>query len=303
MNRILLILLLFPFYDLVINATPSDFEVYDGMKRSEFVKLDMNKQKEIYSEMTSGQKKALWDYKLSVSLEDERLNSGEKQELEKLWSNLDTPGFFDDPAAFQKAIGKWSHRMISKYGWSGDKLYYYTSTWMTEEELREYRELKGIKDSPLSLSSGLDWYETGLWAEENLSRFSNGAHRDEFVRLPLYKQNAIYSLLTKKQKAELWEQKIDDIHASQSLSEDEKEALLTYYREFNPVNRPDDMDESRMDEFLRYKDGDSEMVSDMKDRFGWDRTKFFGYCRTWLTEDEFRQYCRQNGINYLGTNK
>lgn len=298
MNKLYIVstFLCFAFSHSGINAAQQDFEVCDGFTRSEFVRLDMNKQKDIYSGMTFEQKKALWDYKLGVSLEDERLTSGEKQELEKLWSNLGTPGFFDDPAAFQDAIGKWSHRMITKYGWSGDKLYYYTSTWMTEEELREYRAVKGIKDNPLSLSSGLDWHETEAWAEENLSRFRDVAHRDEFVRLPLNRQNAIYRLLTKKEKAALWEHKTDDILASRTLSAEEKDALLAYYKEFDPVSRPDDMDESMRDEVLRYKDGDSGMARSMKDRFGWDRTKYFGYCRTWLTEAEFQQYCLQNGI-------
>ena len=285
-------------FSVIAAFTLQGLVAYGDIPRREFVKLDMNEQKSIYRDMTAEQKEALWEYKFQVSLKDQRLSSAEKQELEKIAEKISNLGFYGNAgdSSTENFIRKWTHRMIEKYGWSDDKLFYYTYTWMTDDELRDYEKNRGLDQDPLRMSSGSEWYEIEQWAQEHFEYYSSCQHREEFTCLPLNKQNALYRLFSRKEKAQLWDIKLDDIRNSIILSEAEKEAVLAYYSKFSPLDMPNEMDESKSDLTRKYNNAKSELFSNMKDKFGWDRRKFWSYCEIWLTEAEWQQYCIANGI-------
>lgn len=296
------LLLTFAMLCLLLNfieaAAQQNLFVYGDITRSEFVKLDMKEQQRIYRDMSAGQKEALWTYKFQISLKDQRLTPSEKQELQNMMDTMEIPGFFDNTGnlSTEKFIRKWTHKMTGKYGWSEDKLFYYTHTWMTDDELRDYEKARGLETNPLRMSSGSAWYEIEQWAKEHLEYYSSGQHREEFVSLPLNRQNALYRLFTRKEKALLWNKKLDNIQNSTTLSETEKEAVLSYYSKYSPLGRPDGMDERKSAKARKYKEARSDMRYNMENKFGWDNRKFWSYCEIWLTEAEWQQYCRANGI-------
>ncbi len=126
-------------------SLPEDFEVYDGMMRSEFVKLPIPEQQDIFIEMSAAQKVALWKYKLEISLKEDDLSKAEKQQLEKVYSMM-TPEFYTDTTdTYNKKLIAWREAMKEEYGWDDYKIWFYMESWMTQDELDAYKKQYGDK--------------------------------------------------------------------------------------------------------------------------------------------------------------
>lgn len=87
--------------------------------------------------MSGEQKVALWKDKLQYILNCPELTSDEKQELETMFTYLE-PRHYDTKKGL-KEIQQYAelceNKLRSEYGWSDEKLYLYTYTWLTKEEL------------------------------------------------------------------------------------------------------------------------------------------------------------------------
>ena len=152
----------------------TNFDVIDGMKRSEFVRLDINEQKYIFSRMSGEQKTALWKYKIQTALEDDRLSCEEKNELQDLARHL-SPEIYETEKGekkFAKASSATVHKLMTECGWSNAKVFCILHTWMTEDDIRQYREPHGIT---LKYQEGgpLEWYEADKWARKTIECYSD----------------------------------------------------------------------------------------------------------------------------------
>ena len=268
----------------------TDFVVIDGMNRSEFVRLDINEQKDIFVRMSGEQKAALWKYKIQTALEDDRLSGEEKNELKDFAKHL-SPEIYETEKGrkkFAKASSETVHKLMTEYGWSDAKVFCILHTWMTEDEIRQYRELHGIT---LKYPEGdpLEWYEADKWARENIKYYSG--NEDGFLGLTLPQQNALYHLFDDDMKARIWARKISDVSRSTVLSDAEKSIVLNLYKEYPPETRPDEMDDMQKHAIEKYKRARSAAARQLSEDFGWDERKFFAYCETWVPESMLDKIC------------
>ena len=129
--------------------------------------------------------------------------------------------------------------------------------------------------------------EWDVWAKENVAYYMKQP-RSVLVQLPFLKQQALYSQLSPKQQASLWQYKFKDIKESQMLSDDEKAELKRFYK----FARPKYFDLNNTEALERYKLEAESFKMTMKKQYDWTDKEFFAYCECFMTEDEIREYCK-----------
>ena len=127
------------------NLELKDFEVVDGMMRSEYVKLDVSEQKKLLGKMTPEQRCSLMHYKLVSAIVEDDLSKKEKKEMKKLFDILSPELYTDTTSKYQRIILAWVENMKEQYLWDDDKLWFYTTCNMTKDELWEYEDARKLE--------------------------------------------------------------------------------------------------------------------------------------------------------------
>lgn len=124
----------------------TDFEVCDGIQRSEFVKMHLSDQQSVFNKMSPEQKVALWKFKFEVLQDDADLTLADKKAVDTLNLYM-CPEIYTDTAEFYLTrINSYVEEVSSRLSWDDEKKYYITSTWMTKDELARHKETYGKSD-------------------------------------------------------------------------------------------------------------------------------------------------------------
>lgn len=127
------------------NRELKDFEVVNGMMRSEYVKLDISEQKKLLGKMTPEQRCSLMHYKLVSAITEDDLSRKEKKEMKKLFDILSPELYTDTTDKYQRILEAWAENMKEQYSWDDGKFWFYTICDMTKEELWAYEDARGME--------------------------------------------------------------------------------------------------------------------------------------------------------------
>ena len=119
-------------------------EYYSTAPRSEFVALPYDKQQALYNEFSGETIVALWQYKAGTVASDGSLSDAEKAELKKFYAYVQ-PRHFDTPEGkeeFNAFASEWAAGMTKDYGWDEEKLFLWTYTWLTKDEIEALKAKK-----------------------------------------------------------------------------------------------------------------------------------------------------------------
>ena len=118
-----------------------DFKVNDEMFRSELVTLPMERQKEIYRTLSPEMKHQLYEYKYTIDLASDRLTDKEKKYLTQFKNEFCTIETFSNPEGISEEVqSNCIQSFKDNLGWLDDKIYIYTMTFMTADEIEKYIE-------------------------------------------------------------------------------------------------------------------------------------------------------------------
>lgn len=122
----------------------ANVEYYSTAPRSEFVALPYEKQQALYDEFSGETIVALWQYKAGTVASDGSLSDAEKAELKKLYAYVQ-PRHFDTSEGkeeFNAFASEWAAGMTKDYGWDEEKLFLWTYTWLTKDEIEALKAKK-----------------------------------------------------------------------------------------------------------------------------------------------------------------
>lgn len=118
-----------------------DFKVNDEMFRSELVTLPMERQKEIFMTLSPEMKHQLYEYKYTIDLASDKLTDKEKKYLTQFKNELCTIETFSNPEGIsEEEQSNCIQSFKDNLGWSDDKIYIYSMTFMTADEIEKYIE-------------------------------------------------------------------------------------------------------------------------------------------------------------------
>lgn len=289
MKVFLNLIAIFIFVSFYLSCSPNaqkDFEAYEGIMRSELVRMDINKQNEIFGQMSPDQKVAIWKYKMQDILNDDRYSTEEKKEIEKFVDFLKPSVYTEEGnAEFQAFADNFEKTMMDKYGWDENKLIRALHVFMTTAEQNENLKLNYPEVYNL-IMTGNAKIDNNIekWAKNNQKHYSESP-RSEFVKLKINQQDALYNQMSPDERASMWTYKSKDIKNNNSLSQEEKEILRKYYEQFTP-------------EFFELKNSRQKEVEVRKEAYfslsdlGWTKEKSNFYLDCLMTEKEFDDYCK-----------
>lgn len=269
---------------------PKDFEVYNGIMRSELVRMDFKEQNNIYAKMSPENRSALWKYKMQDLLNDGRYSAEEKEEFKRIAAYLKPEVFTEEGRVeFQKVADDWENTMKEKFGWNDEKIVQTMHLFMTTAEQNENLRINNPSRYAF-IMTGNPEIDNNIekWAEEHFEYYSESP-RSEFVKLKINQQKAIWSLMPQDKRISMLIYKQDDIKKSTNLNQSEKDILGKYYElllaEFyagdNGINNGD---KAGFDAYRSLKD------------LGWTSDRCYNYLDCLMTEDEQRQYCKLYNI-------
>lgn len=119
--------------------TKTNIATYQAADRSKIVSLPYDRQMAVFRGLSSEKKVSLWMDKLNIIMKDEKLSSAEKDAIKSAILFL-SPEHYETASgkrAFDKFAEEWKKQMISDFHWSEDKFFWYTETWMSEDEFKE----------------------------------------------------------------------------------------------------------------------------------------------------------------------
>lgn len=139
---LLIILLLIPGY--LVAQTVDDYEVREGLMRSELVRMDYQEQKAVFAGLSPESCCMIWRTKINDNIHSDKLTDGEKIVMHFLLDFV-VPDVFDggkkeSPAGktYKKMVETATSLVQQYYDWPPSKLFRYFYTFMTEEEIEEY---------------------------------------------------------------------------------------------------------------------------------------------------------------------
>ena len=117
----------------------ADIQINDELTRSELVRLHIDRQREIFNDLTPEMKTLLYKYKMTKDIEEADLNDAEKAMLTELKNSLTPDSYGKDRDKFNKYGEEWISRAQEQLGWDEEKLFRYTMIIMTSAEFDEYK--------------------------------------------------------------------------------------------------------------------------------------------------------------------
>ena len=123
--------------DPMINAWAlENVDHYEYTNRSTIVEMPLSRARAILRGLSVERKMSLWQEKYEL-VKEKGLLSKEELEAYKQLIQRNTKATYTDikvKKSFLQYAEQWSANMKSSYGWNDEKLFFYTETWMLEEE-------------------------------------------------------------------------------------------------------------------------------------------------------------------------
>lgn len=130
-------------------------DYYKNVERSEFISLPVQLQRGLFRAFPAENKIALWHGKLTEIMKDQNLSDAEKNELKTLIEQVRPYHYSTGKGKkeFEIFIAQWEQKMYDEYDWTGEKIFFYASTWMTREEYESNFIEHSLNDMKKSTSS------------------------------------------------------------------------------------------------------------------------------------------------------
>ena len=121
-----------------------DYEVREGLMRSELVRMDYQEQKAVFAGLSPESCCMIWRTKMIDNIHSDKLVDGEKLAMHILLDFI-VPDAFDKEQKessasvyYKKMVETVASLLQQYYDWPPSKLSRYFYTFMTEEEIEEY---------------------------------------------------------------------------------------------------------------------------------------------------------------------
>ena len=133
--------------------------------------------------------------------------------------------------------------------------------------------------------------EVEAWTKEQVrTKAFSSISREDLVNLPFDRQIAIYSSFSGEQKVSLWHDKLQLLLNDGNLSDAEKSELTDFYSFFEPWHFNTKRGMKACNAFI------DNWVKKMEEEYHWDIEKLFWATYTWMSEEEYDNAVRQNGM-------
>lgn len=125
-----------------------DFEIKDGLKRSEFITMNADEQKQVFRDADSKTKAKIYKYKLTQDIKNSDVPDEDKAVLKQLRKEL-KPNIYEDSKANEKL-----EKIVQEAGWDEVKQFKYLEMYETLDEIKgteiekrmnEYAKMSGSK--------------------------------------------------------------------------------------------------------------------------------------------------------------
>lgn len=124
------------------NRSQRDFEVKEGLMRSELVRMSLPEQREIFSTLSPEMKSKLYCYKFTMDLKEQHLSINERRFLKEL-RNFASPQTYEAPVPPLQEADLLSR--MDLMGWDEHDMFKYTMTFMTVNEYDDYMNKRLIE--------------------------------------------------------------------------------------------------------------------------------------------------------------
>lgn len=129
---------------------------FDNRPREDLTMLPIKKARAIYRGLPNEKKSMLWTLKVEEYSRSERLTGEEKDDYEQLLDII--PLFYGEQRikdSSYKVVETWEKQMRDIHGWTDEKIFWSSCTWMTKEEYQRSTILQ-IKYSNPETKGGFD---------------------------------------------------------------------------------------------------------------------------------------------------
>lgn len=125
--------------NLFANSKSKDFYVNENMRRSELVRMEADKQREVFRKCPPEVKAELYRFKIKADLKDDKtLTRNERQLLKKIYRHI-KPKIYRNPQSKSETEFKgFVTARVRSLGWSEEKTYKYLETIMTVSEYENW---------------------------------------------------------------------------------------------------------------------------------------------------------------------